>query len=93
MAYRVTGKAVYRDEALRIFTLAGPFETAFERARRHWLETGKTNWTPLLQRLRVRRDPAAVPELVWRGPRYLLARGPWASWISCCGMICFIVTS
>jgi hypothetical protein len=77
MAYRITGKPVYRDEALRMLTLSGPFETAFERARRQWLETGKTNWPPLLHGCEY--DISRRPYLQWfwegRGTYWLAAAG------------------
>jgi hypothetical protein len=77
MAYRITGKSIYRTEALRILAMAGPFETAFERARRQWFETGKTNWPALLHGCEY--DVERRPYLYWfwegRGTYWLAAAG------------------
>lgn len=63
MAHHITGKAVYRNEATRILALAGSFGTAYQRARRNWLETGKTNWPELLHGCEY--DVARRPFLQW----------------------------
>jgi len=65
IAYKITGKAVYREEADRILKLVGDFPTRFDVNRRHMMETGKTWWPERLHGREYDSSRRAYMQMDW----------------------------